>query len=113
MPDLSTSYLGLKLSSPLVPSASPLSKSLDNLRRIEDAGAGAVVLHSLFEEQILAESHVLDRFLTYGAESYAEALSSMPEAAAPVAMMKAAMTLSISPLKTTIDSLFLTGLPLR
>ena len=79
MPDLSTTYLGLKLSNPLVPSASPLSKSLDNLRRMEEAGAGAVVLHSLFEEQILAESQALDRFLTYGVDSYAEALSYFPE----------------------------------
>jgi dihydroorotate dehydrogenase (fumarate) len=79
MPDLSTTYLGLRLSSPLVPSASPLSKSLDNLKRMEDAGAGAVVLHSLFEEQINAESNALDHFLSYGAESYAEALTYFPE----------------------------------
>ncbi len=79
MPDLSTTYLGLKLNCPLVPSASPLSKSLDNLRRMEDAGAGAVVLYSLFEEQINAESHELDHFLTRGTESNAEALSYFPE----------------------------------
>jgi dihydroorotate dehydrogenase (fumarate) len=79
MPDLSTTYLGLKLSNPLVPSASPLSRSLDNLKRMEDAGAGAVVLHSLFEEQILYESHSLDHYLTYGAESYAEATTYFPE----------------------------------
>jgi dihydroorotate dehydrogenase (fumarate) len=82
MPDLSTTYLGLKLTSPLVPSASPLSRSLDNLRRMEDAGAGAVVLHSLFEEQINAESHTLDYFLAHGGESHAEALSYFPEASA-------------------------------
>ena len=82
MPDFSTTYLGLQLSSPLVPSASPLARSLDNLRRMEDAGAGAVVLHSLFEEQINAESHTLDHFLTHGTESYAEALSYFPEASA-------------------------------
>ncbi len=79
MPDLTTTYLGFKLASPLVPSASPLSKSVDNLKRMEEAGAGAVVLHSLFEEQINAESHVLDHFLTHSAESYAEALTYFPE----------------------------------
>ena len=79
MPDFSTTYLGLKLSSPLVPSASPLARNIDNLKRMEDVGAGAVVLHSLFEEQINAESHSLDHFLTHGAESYSEALSYFPE----------------------------------
>ena len=79
MPDLSTTYLGLNLTCPLVPSASPLTKSLDNIRRMEDAGAGAVVLYSLFEEQINFESHELDRFLTQGSESYAEALTYFPE----------------------------------
>jgi dihydroorotate dehydrogenase (fumarate) len=79
MVDLSTTYLGLKLANPLVPSASPLARSLDNLRRMEDAGAGAVVLHSLFEEQINAESHTLDHFLSHGTDSFAEALSFFPE----------------------------------
>ncbi|MGQ0603217.1 MAG: dihydroorotate dehydrogenase-like protein [Anaerolineales bacterium] len=79
MPDLSTTYLGLSLTSPLVPSPSPLCKSVDNLKRMEDAGAGALVLHSLFEEQINAEAHALDRFLTHGADSFAEALSYFPE----------------------------------
>ncbi|MEP7358524.1 MAG: dihydroorotate dehydrogenase-like protein [Anaerolineales bacterium] len=82
MPDFTTNYLGLKLCSPLVPSASPLSRSLDNLKRMQEAGAGAVVLYSLFEEQINAESHTLDHFLTHGSESYAEALSYFPEASA-------------------------------
>ena len=82
MPDFSTTYLGLKLDSPLVPSASPLSRTLDNLRRMEDAGAGAVVLYSLFEEQINAESQALDQFLTAGSESYPEALSYFPDASA-------------------------------
>jgi dihydroorotate dehydrogenase (fumarate) len=82
MPDLTTSYLGLALRCPLVPSASPLSKSLDNLKRVEAAGAGAVVLHSLFEEQINAESHELDHFLTQGTESYAEAVTYFPEPSA-------------------------------
>jgi len=53
--DLNTTYLGLNLRTPLVPSASPLSEKLDNLKRMEDAGASAVVLHSLFEEQIRTE----------------------------------------------------------
>jgi len=82
MPDFSTTYLGLKLCSPLVPSASPLSRSLDNLKRMEEVGAGAVVLYSLFEEQINAESHALDYFLTRGTETYPEALSYFPEASA-------------------------------
>src|SRR6476620_1151921 len=52
MPDLSTTYLGMKLRSPLVPSASPLSEDLDKIKRMEDAGAAAIVLYSLFEEQL-------------------------------------------------------------
>jgi dihydroorotate dehydrogenase (fumarate) len=79
MIDLSTRYLGLDLPSPLVASASPLCESIDNLRRMEDAGAGAVVLHSLFEEQIEVENRALDRSLSYGTESYAEALSYFPD----------------------------------
>ena len=79
-PDLSTTYLGLQLASPLVPSASPLSRSLDTIRRMEDAGAAAVVLHSLFEEQIELESHILDRSLNASADSsYWEATSHYPE----------------------------------
>jgi dihydroorotate dehydrogenase (fumarate) len=77
--DLSTSYLGLKLNHPIVPSASPLSQSLAGIRRLEDAGAAAVVLYSLFEEQIEGESHLLDHYLSYGADSFSEALSYFPE----------------------------------
>lgn len=77
--NLSTTYLGLKLKHPIVPSASPLSQSLDGIRRLEDAGASAVVMYSLFEEQIEGESHLLDHYLTYGANSYAEALDYFPE----------------------------------
>lgn len=77
--DLKTDYLGLRLDSPLVPSASPLSQEIDNLKRMEDAGAGAVVLHSLFEEQIDVESIQLDRYLTHSAESHAEALDYFPD----------------------------------
>lgn len=79
MVDLSTTYLGLNLKHPVVPSASPMSDNLDKIRRLEDAGAAAIVLPSLFEEQIVGESHLLDHFLSYGAESYAEALDYFPE----------------------------------
>jgi dihydroorotate dehydrogenase (fumarate) len=77
--DLSTTYLGLNLRNPLVPSASPLSQNLDNLKRMEDAGAGAVVLHSLFEEQLRQEAAQLEDHLSQGTESFAEALSYFPE----------------------------------
>jgi dihydroorotate dehydrogenase (fumarate) len=77
--DLTTRYLGLRLGSPLVASASPLCESLDNIRRMEDAGAAAVVLHSLFEEQIELEAHHLDRHLSGGSESHAEATSYIPD----------------------------------
>jgi dihydroorotate dehydrogenase (fumarate) len=77
--DLTTTYLGLKLRTPLVPSASPLSESLDNLRRMEDAGAAAIVLHSLFEEQLRLERYELHHHLTRGTESYPEALTYFPE----------------------------------
>ncbi|MCG3118840.1 MAG: Dihydroorotate dehydrogenase A (fumarate) [bacterium] len=76
--DLTTRYLGRKLKNPLVASASPLSRHLDNIRRLEDAGAAAVVLFSLFEEEILHETRELDHYLTYGSESYAEALNYLP-----------------------------------
>jgi dihydroorotate dehydrogenase (fumarate) len=79
MVDLSTTYLGLKLKHPVVPSASPLSDGMDRIRRLEDAGASAIVLYSLFEEQIVGESHLLDHYLSYGAESFAEALDYFPE----------------------------------
>jgi len=77
--DLSTSYMGLKLKNPIVPSASPLSERAYNIRWMEDSGAGAVVMYSLFEEQIKGESVQLDHFLTYGSESTAEALSYYPD----------------------------------
>lgn len=79
MVDLTTTYLGLKLKHPVVPSASPLSESLDKIKRLEDAGASAVVMYSLFEEQIVGESHLLDHYLSYGSESFAEALHYFPE----------------------------------
>ncbi|MFN0157163.1 MAG: dihydroorotate dehydrogenase-like protein [Bacteroidota bacterium] len=77
--DLSTTYLGLKLKNPIVPSASPLSYSLDGMKRLEDAGASAVVMYSLFEEQIAHEAAELEHYLSYGSESYAEALTYFPE----------------------------------
>jgi dihydroorotate dehydrogenase (fumarate) len=78
--DLTTKYLGLTLKNPLVPSSSPLTRELGKLRQMEDAGASAIVLYSLFEEQINQESQVLDHYLTQGTESFAEALSYFPEA---------------------------------
>jgi len=73
--DLSTTYMGLALRTPLVPSASPLSEDLDNVKLMEDAGAAAVVLHSIFEEQIEQERRDLDYHLTANTDSFAEALS--------------------------------------
>ena len=79
MIDLSTGYLGLKLRTPLVASSSPLCKDLAHLRSLEEAGVAAVVLPSLFEEQITLESRALDRLLTEGTDSYSEALSYFPK----------------------------------
>lgn len=80
--DMSTSYLGMKLKNPLVPSASPLSRDLSTLKQLEDAGAAAVVLYSLFEEEITLKNELLNEHLTQGTESFAEALSYFPEAGA-------------------------------
>lgn len=77
--ELRTTYMGLPLRSPLVASASPLSETLDGIRRLEDAGAGAVVLFSLFEEQLRLEQLALNHYLEYGSESHPEALSYFPE----------------------------------
>ncbi len=79
MIDLSTRYLGLRLSSPLVASAGPLCEDVGNIRRMEDAGAAAVVLPSLFEEQITLESDYLDHHLSHGTESYSESLTYFPD----------------------------------
>lgn len=78
MVELSTTYMGLHLKNPIVPSASPLSSSLDNIRRMEDAGAAAVTLYSLFEEQIEFEEEALEHFLERGTYSFAEALTYFP-----------------------------------
>jgi dihydroorotate dehydrogenase (fumarate) len=77
--DLSTTYLGLTLRSPLVASASPLSQDINTIRLMEDSGAGAVVLYSLFEEQLQLQQSELLHHLTHGTESHAEALSYFPE----------------------------------
>ncbi|MGK0186486.1 MAG: dihydroorotate dehydrogenase (fumarate) [Verrucomicrobiales bacterium] len=77
--NLETDYLGLKLAHPLVASSSPLSKDIDGISRLEDAGASAIVLHSLFEEQIETESHISRHYAEYGSESYAESLSYVPD----------------------------------
>ncbi len=77
--DLSTNYLGLKLRTPLVPSASPLSEELDNIKLMEDSGASAVVLYSLFEEQLRRDRLELAQHLDHGTESFAEALTYFPE----------------------------------
>ena len=76
--EMKTRYLGLELRNPLISSASPVNLDLDAARRCEDAGAAAIVMPSLFEEQILAESREIDHYLTHGTESYAEALSYFP-----------------------------------
>jgi dihydroorotate dehydrogenase (fumarate) len=80
MIDLNTTYLGLKLKSPLVASASPLSRDVDGICRLEDAGASAVVLYSLFEEQLRLEEADLDYHLAAGTESFAESLTYFPQA---------------------------------
>ncbi len=80
MIDLSTNYLGLKLNSPLVVSASPLSRDVDGICRLEDAGASAVVLYSLFEEQLRQEEVDLQYHLSAGTESFAESLTYFPQA---------------------------------
>jgi dihydroorotate dehydrogenase (fumarate) len=79
MIDFSTKYLGLKLSGPIVVSSTPLSENLDNVRRMEDAGASAIVLTSLFEEQLELESKTLDEDLSRGTESFAESLGYLPD----------------------------------
>jgi dihydroorotate dehydrogenase (fumarate) len=79
MTDLSTTYLGLHLKNPLVASASPLSKKLDGVQKLEEAGIGAIVMHSLFEEQIIHDGLELDHFLNRGTDISAEATSLLPD----------------------------------
>lgn len=73
--DLTTTYMRLKLRSPLVPSASPLSKDIDNIKRMEESGAAAVVMHSLFEDQLRLERYELHHHLTHGTKSFTKALT--------------------------------------
>jgi dihydroorotate dehydrogenase (fumarate) len=77
--ELKTSYLGLTLKNPIVVSPAPISKTLDGIKRLADAGAGAIVMQSLFEEQITEESLRLDQFLSYCTNTYGEALSYFPD----------------------------------
>ena len=78
--DLRTNYLGLELSHPLMPGASPLVDDLDTVRRLEDAGASAIVMHSLFEEQITREQLLTHRAIDHTSECFAEAMSFLPVA---------------------------------
>ncbi len=78
MVDLTTTYLGLKLKNPLVASSSPLSEKVENVKRLEEAGVSAIVMYSLFEEQITHESLELDYFLNQGTETFAESLTYFP-----------------------------------
>jgi len=77
--NLTTNYLGMLLKNPIVASSSPLSHNVGSIRRLEDAGAAAVVMYSLFEEQITFDSYYIDYHLTHGTDSYAESLSYFPE----------------------------------
>ena len=77
--DLTTNYLGMVLKNPIVVSSSPLSHNVDSIRRLEDAGAAAVVMYSLFEEQIGFDSYYIDYHLTQGIDSYAESISYFPD----------------------------------
>jgi dihydroorotate dehydrogenase (fumarate) len=79
--ELTTRYLGLSLKNPLVAGAGPITGQVDNIRRLEDLGAAAVVLPSIFEEQIEHEQQLLERLTTMGIDSYTEALSYFPPAA--------------------------------
>ena len=79
MADLKSSYLGLELANPLIASASPLSKQLDTARRLEDGGAAALVMYSLFEEQLLAEERQFERFMHHQALGHGEADSFLPD----------------------------------
>jgi dihydroorotate dehydrogenase (fumarate) len=79
MSDLTTRYLGMQLRTPLVAAASPLSQEIADIRRLEDAGASAVVLYSLFEEQLRQESLELDFYLSEGSESHPESIQFFPQ----------------------------------
>ena len=77
--NMKTTYMGLTLKNPIVPSSSPLSHTVESIKKLEDAGAAAVVMYSLFEEQITSESQHLDYYLSHGTDSYGESLTYFPE----------------------------------
>src|SRR2546423_9353005 len=77
--DMRTKYMGLTLKNPIVASSSPLSHTVDRIKQLEDAGAAAVVMYPLFEEQIASESYYLDYYLSHGTDSYGESLNYFPE----------------------------------
>ncbi|WP_296824647.1 dihydroorotate dehydrogenase-like protein, partial [Sulfurovum sp.] len=77
--DLTTSYMGLALKNPIIIGASPLTSTIESIKLLEENGAAAVVLHSIFEEQINHETHEMDHFLFKGSEDYAESLGYFPE----------------------------------
>lgn len=77
--DLTTTYMGLDLKNPIIVGASPLTASIESIKKLEVAGAAAVILHSIFEEQINHETHEIDHFLFKGSEDYAESLGYFPE----------------------------------
>ena len=79
--DLSTSYMVLPSPSPIVHSSSPLSESIDNIRELEDCGAGAVVLWSIFEEQFSHDQEEMEYYMHYGADRFPESLNLLPHAA--------------------------------
>src|SRR6202034_2212538 len=79
MTDISMRYLGIKLSGPIAVASTPLSESIDNVRHMEDAGASAIVLTSLFAEQLALESRTLDDDLSRGTDSFAESLGFLPD----------------------------------
>jgi dihydroorotate dehydrogenase (fumarate) len=79
MTDLTTRYLGLTLKNPIVASASPLTKKIENAKKLDEAGVGAIVMYSLFEEQIIHDSLELDHYLTRGTDTFAEALTYLPD----------------------------------
>ena len=100
--DLTTTYMGMTLKHPVVPSASPLSHTIEGIRLMEDAGASAIVMYSLFEEQIRAESQQLDHYLNYNIEMYPEALTYFPEMADYVTGPEEYLAL-IQKAKATVD----------
>lgn len=102
MIDLGTDYLGLRLANPLVPSASPLSRELDMARRLEDAGAAALVMHSLFEEELLHEEQAAARFLLEQDIGHAEADSYLPEPARYASALDAYLE-QLAALKANLD----------